>query len=169
MMKQVRSVINLRCLTIKSCRTSGQEAGFTLIEAMVTLVILSVGLLGLAGMIAQSLRFNQGGYTRSQGTFLAYEIIDAMRADAGNASDYAVAYNDAVHVCITNPDSADNLVNATLGCWYGRIERELPGGSATIVQNPGGGNPLEYEITMSWIDRTNDNDAVNQTWTVEIS
>jgi len=169
MMSGSASVMKRRGLTFKFPGICGQEAGFTLIEAMVTLVILSVGLLGLAGMIAQSLRFNQGGYTRSQGTFLAYDIIDAMRADADNASDYAVAYDDDVHICITNPDSGDNLVNATLGCWYARIERELPGGSATIVQNPGGGNPLEYEITMSWIDRTNDNDAVNQTWTVEIS
>ncbi|MEL0082879.1 MAG: type IV pilus modification protein PilV [Gammaproteobacteria bacterium] len=144
--------------------------GFTLIEVLVTLLILSVGLLGLAGMIGQSLKFNQGGYTRSQATFLAYEIIDAMRADASNATDYAVAYDNGVnHVCVTNPTSADNLVDATLGCWHERVAAELPGGTATVVNDPDADNPLEYEITLIWIDRNNDNQAVNQTWTVEIS
>lgn len=146
-----------------------ESGGFTLIEVLVTLLILSVGLLGLAGMIGQSLRFNQGGYTRSQGTFLAYEIIDAMRADADNAADYGATYDDALHVCVTNPDATDNLVNATLGCWHARVARELPGGAATIVNNPDGDNVLEYEITMSWAERTSDNQVVSQSWTVEIS
>ncbi|MBL4621302.1 MAG: type IV pilus modification protein PilV [Immundisolibacteraceae bacterium] len=151
---------------------SNRVQGFTLIEVMVTLLILSVGLLGLAGMIGQSLRFNQGGYTRSQGTFLAYEIIDLMRADANNADDYAVIYDSNIHVCIDNPDAGDNLVNATLGCWYNRVARELPGGTATIVNDPNvatDSNVLEYEITMTWIDRSNNNQVVNQTWMVEIS
>ncbi len=146
-----------------------EHAGFSLIEVLVTLLILSVGLLGLAGMIGQSLKFNQGGYTRSQSTFLAYDIIDAMRADAANAADYAVVYDDSVHVCVVNPDAADNLVDSTLGCWHERIAAELPGGTATIVNDPDGDNVLEYEITMNWIDRTNDNETISQSWTVEIS
>ena len=147
-----------------------QANGFTLIEVLVTLLILSVGLLGLAGMIGQSLKFNQGGYTRSQATFLAYEIIDAMRADSNNAADYAVAYDNGVnHVCVINPTSADNLVNATLGCWHQRVADELPGGTATVVNDPDADNPLEYEITMNWVDRNNNNQVVGQTWTVEIS
>ncbi len=151
------------------------EHGFTLIEVLVTLLILSIGLLGLAGMIGQSLKFNQGGYTRSQGTFLAYEIIDAMRADADNAASYAVAYDSNVHVCpvdVSNKprsiQAGDNLANATLGCWHQRVADELPGGTATIVNNPGGGNALEYEVTMQWYDRQGDTN-VSQTWTVEIS
>ena len=161
--------MNMPLSKLSSTYRHKKAAGFTLIEVMVTLVILSVGLLGLAGMIGQSLRFNQGGYTRSQGTFLAYEIIDAMRADADNADDYAVTFDGNVHVCIDNPDAGDNLVNATLGCWYTRIARELPDGRATIVNDPDADNPLEYEVTMIWIERTSDNQFVSQTWTVEIS
>jgi type IV pilus assembly protein PilV len=150
-------------------RATDRTAGFTLVEVMVTLLILSVGLLGLAGMIGQSLKFNQGGYTRSQSTFLAYDIIDAMRADSNNAANYAVVFAPGTHVCIVSPVAADNLVNASLGCWHRRVAAELPGGTATIVNDPNGTNALEYEITMSWIDRTNSNQTINQTWTVEIS
>jgi type IV pilus assembly protein PilV len=150
-------------------RDAKKNAGFSLIEVLVTLLILSVGLLGLAGMIGQSLKFNQGGYTRSQSTFLAYDIIDAMRADAANAANYAVIYDSDLHVCVVNPDATDNLVNSTLGCWHERVGAELPGGTATIVNDPDGDNALEYEITMRWIDRTNDNQTISQSWTVEIS
>ena len=160
--------MKIRSSTINGSPVTRKFSGFTLIEVMVTLVILSVGLLGLAAMIGQSLRFNQGGYTRSQGTFLAYEIIDAMRADADNAADYAVVYNNGVHVCVTNPTTANNLVNATLGCWHTRVLRELPGGRATIVNDPDGDNVLEYEITMFWTERTSNNQEISQSWTVEI-
>lgn len=152
-----------------------QQRGFTLIEVLVTLLILSIGLLGLAGMIGQSLKFNQGGYIRSQSTYLAYEILDAMRADVGNALSYAVAYDSVNHVCPVDingkPRSiqpGDNLINATLGCWHQRVAAELPGGTATVVNDPNGGNPIEYEITMRWYDRQG-NTNVSQTWTVEIS
>ena len=163
--------MNMPLLNFSTVCRNKKPAGFTLIEVMVTLVILSVGLLGLAGMIGQSLRFNQGGYTRSQGTFLAYEIIDAMRADADNADSYAVVFDGDTHICVTNPIAATptQLVNATLGCWYARIAGELPGGTATIDNDPDDDNPLEYLITITWVDRTNANQAVNQTWTVEIS
>lgn len=163
------SIMNFTLPTFSHHRANNQTAGFTLVEVMVTLLILSVGLLGLAGMIGQSLKFNQGGYTRSQGTFLAYDIIDVMRADPSNAANYAVAFVPGTHVCIVNPVAANNLVNATLGCWHRRVAAELPGGSATIVNDPGGTNTLEYEITMIWVDRTNNNQNISQTWMVEIS
>ena len=72
--------------------------GFSLLEVMVTLLILSVGLLGLAGLQAQSLRFNHFAFMRGQASMLAYAMADRMRAnrfavvtDAGN---YVGSYNE---------------------------------------------------------------------------
>ena len=45
--------------------------GFTLLETMIALVIFSIGLLGLAGLQATSIKFNQSAYLRTQATFLA--------------------------------------------------------------------------------------------------
>ncbi|HAD05452.1 MAG TPA: type IV pilus modification protein PilV [Desulfuromonas sp.] len=58
-----------------------QEHGFSLVEVLVALVILSIGMLGLAGMQTRSLRDNHGSLMRSQATTAANDIIDRMRAN----------------------------------------------------------------------------------------
>lgn len=64
-----------------------RTAGFTLIEVMVAMLILSIGLLGMAGLQAVSLKMNQSAQHSSQATFLAYDIIDRMRANRQAALD----------------------------------------------------------------------------------
>ncbi len=59
-----------------------KNAGFTLIEVLIAMVVLAVGLLGLAGLQATSLRNNQSAYNRSQATQLSYDLADRMRANA---------------------------------------------------------------------------------------
>ncbi len=57
------------------------NTGFTLIEVLIAMLVLAVGLLGLAGLQATSLRNNQSAYNRSQATQLAYDLADRMRAN----------------------------------------------------------------------------------------
>jgi type IV pilus assembly protein PilV len=59
--------------------------GITLIEMLIAVLVLSFGLLGLAGLQALSLKNNQSAYLRSQATMLGYEILDRLRADRENA------------------------------------------------------------------------------------
>lgn len=58
-----------------------RSKGFTLIEVMVALVILAIGLLGMATLMTQSLQSSESAYSRGQATVLAYDIIDRMRAN----------------------------------------------------------------------------------------
>lgn len=62
-----------------------RSGGFTLLEVLVSLLILSVGLLGIAGLQLTGLRNNQSAYVRSQATILAYDILDRMRANRAEA------------------------------------------------------------------------------------
>ena len=55
--------------------------GFTLIEVLIAMLVLGVGLLGLAGLQANSLRNAQSAYNRSLATELAYDLADRMRAN----------------------------------------------------------------------------------------
>ena len=64
---------------------SGSECGFSLLEVLVGLLILAIGLLGLAAMQMVSLRQNADAYLRSQATLQAYDIIDRMRANRQHA------------------------------------------------------------------------------------
>ncbi len=64
--------------------------GFSLIEVLVALAVLSVGLLGLAALQTTGLKFNHQSYERTQAVLQAYDIIDRMRA---NKSDSGGAIN----------------------------------------------------------------------------
>ena len=61
------------------------HSGFTLIEVLISMLILAVGLLGLAGLQATGLRNNLSAYNRSQATQLAYDMADRMRANVDDA------------------------------------------------------------------------------------
>jgi type IV pilus assembly protein PilV len=64
---------------------ASHQRGATLIEVLVAVLILSVGLLGLAGLQMTALKSNHSAYYRSQATVLAYDIIDRMRANRADA------------------------------------------------------------------------------------
>src|SRR5271163_4860263 len=61
------------------------ESGFTILEVLVSLVVLSIGLLGIAKLVLYSAHANDSAYLRSQATELAYEILDSMRANSTGA------------------------------------------------------------------------------------
>jgi type IV pilus assembly protein PilV len=64
---------------------AARTAGFTLVEVLVSLVILAIGLLGIAKLMLFSSHANDSAYLRSQATALAYEILDDMRANRQEA------------------------------------------------------------------------------------
>src|ERR1700683_3979002 len=75
--------------------------GFTILEVLVSLVILSIGLLGTAKLMLYSSHANDSAYLRSQATELAYEILDNMRANRQQA--LAGAYTTALGAVPVNP------------------------------------------------------------------
>lgn len=75
--------------------------GMTLIEVLVSLVVISVGLLGVAALQTVSLRNSQGSYLRTQATALADDIIDRMRANRTVALGPTYGYNTAYGQTIT--------------------------------------------------------------------
>ncbi|WP_097305155.1 type IV pilus modification protein PilV [Pseudomonas chlororaphis] len=71
---------------------SGQ-AGMTLIEVLVAVLILGVGLLGAAAVQLNALRYTDSALMTSQASFIAYDMLDRIRANS--AADYSVAAPDA--------------------------------------------------------------------------
>ena len=89
-----------------------QQKGFSLIEILVSLLILSVGLLGIATAQVSSIKMNQGAYHRSQANILLTEVLDRMRLnrDAFLAGNY-----DDVDTSQDAP-SAQACITSTTGC-----------------------------------------------------
>ena len=79
------------------------QSGFSLIEVMVAVLVLSIGILGLAALQATALRNNQSALERSQGVVNTYSMVDAMRAnvDSARAGEYVMSQTCAVPAAVS--------------------------------------------------------------------
>ena len=77
--------------------------GFTLVEVLVSLVVLSLGLLGIAKLMLFSSHSNDSAYLRSQATDLAYQMLDDMRANTTQAAVPLGSYTTALTDVATDP------------------------------------------------------------------
>ncbi len=110
------------------------NAGFTLIEVLIAVVILAGGLLGLAALQATTLRNNQSAYFRSLATQLAYDISDRMRSN--RAGVIAGVYNDAAASndnCEVNTCTPAQMAGYDMARWHGAAGLgQLPGGAGVV-------------------------------------
>ena len=125
--------------------------GFNLIEILVTMLILAIGLMGIAALQFKGLQYNQDAYSRSQINFLAYDIADRIRLNRDNAADYVGNFT----LGGTAPTGCNQASGADkdndLACWRLSVYNALPPGSeANITQASG-----VMEVELTWTDRGN--------------
>ncbi|HDN27906.1 MAG TPA: type IV pilus modification protein PilV [Thioploca sp.] len=65
-------------------KTKLKSAGFSMLEMLIALLVLSIGLLGVATLQIRGQQFNQVGYLRTQATFLASDIMERIRVNSDN-------------------------------------------------------------------------------------
>jgi type IV pilus assembly protein PilV len=135
-----------------------KNAGFTLIEVLIAMLVLAVGLLGLAGLQATGLKNNQSAYNRSQATQLAYDLADRMRANViGKTSYTAILPSSATEKqnCLnTTGCSLADMATNDLYQWNLAVTTSLPNGIGTlaVTPNPCTTNICLYTITIFWDD-----------------
>jgi type IV pilus assembly protein PilV len=148
------------------------NTGFTLIEVLIAMLVLAVGLLGLAGLQATSLGNNQSAYNRSQATQLAYDLADRMRANIVGKARYTailpgVATAKANCVPTTSPPTgciSTEMAENDLFEWNLAVTTTLPSGIGTIAVNPnpcGVNDACIYTITITWDDDRDGDDSNN--------
>ena len=123
--------------------------GMTLVEVLVTLVIISVGLLGLAALQLTSLKGNQEAYVRSQASTLAGFILDRMRANPQGFRD------DEYVVALNGTGTAGTTSGNDLAAWQNEINRLLPGGAINAAGSIAYDTttPRIVTITIQWSER----------------
>lgn len=116
-----------------------RQRGVTLIEILVAVVVLSLGLLAMAGLQLSSLRASTGSILRGQAAVLATDMAERMRGNAGDARNYSLALN-------SNPTGGSTTRERDYADWVARL-RNLPAGTGSVAVN---GN--DVTITVQWDD-----------------
>ena len=134
----------------------GKNSGFSLIEVMVSVVLLTTSLLGVAALQSASTKYDNQAYFRSQSVIQVGEMIDRLRANPAGVSD---GYYDVSPIPESYP-ADENCGLSTVTCtaeelavydlvnWNSMNAQVLPGGVGSITQSVG--NRI---IRVSWIEQ----------------
>jgi len=136
-----------------------RQRGFSLLEILITLFLLTLWLLASAGVQSASLQFNKAAQFRTQAVYFATDIAERMQANKTGATAGNYAYDGAVvnppTDCTTVACAPDEVAALDLSEWSARVTATLP--SATVSVTPDAiGNPVTYTIVVSWVDRRGD-------------
>ncbi len=152
-------------MRILDSKSTDRQSGFSLIEVMVTLAIVSVAALGMAGLQTLTLRANNNALLESQAATLAQDLIERIRANPEGV--YATTFNAALvnssvvcegryASCNANTMAQYDLAHwkCSLGavvlsgaCEMRGISGQLPNGDGSLTL---AGNV--YTITIRWFD-----------------
>jgi type IV pilus assembly protein PilV len=132
-------------------RAPANQLGFSLIEALVALVVLSVGMIGIAALHGQSLGAARTALYRTIAISLAADMADRIRLNRLGRADYQLgALNGNCE-----PGGVDCTPTAMarhdLFVWNQQVQQRLPGGAWQVLFNAGT-NPPTYTITVSWVE-----------------
>jgi type IV pilus assembly protein PilV len=150
---------------------SHRMRGFTLLEVLVALVILSIGLLGLAAMQASALSSTHGSQLESMVAIQARSLADAMSANpdywSANSPTFAItpsptspttpvisstAPSAPTTACLnTACGSAADMAGYDVQLWAAELLKLVPGASATIACTASA--PVGCSITIQWTEK----------------
>lgn len=145
----------------RSYGASGQR-GVGLIEVLVAVLILSIGLLGIAMVQTRSLASNNGAMTRAMAVVASYTIFDAMRADSTNA--LAGAYNGTIDTSACPTDSG-TLAASALADWCVNLRDTFGAANATPTGKieAVAGSLDTFQVTITFDDSRTGNGSGSQT------
>ena len=111
-------------------RSAQRQHGVSLVEVLVSVVVVALGLLGAVALQATALRNNQGAYERTQTSILTQGIFDAMRANLPGVA--SGSYNTDDWVC-TAPN-ATTLASRDIARWVNNLHSQIhPGACGSIA------------------------------------
>lgn len=138
--------------------------GFTFVETLVSVLILSTALLGLVGLQAAGVKNVVGSHNRTQAAQLASSMADKMRANVADAGLYATS----TYTTVSPASAVQTTCSPPTGCtpaqmaqndlfdWNTQLQSSGNGlaKTGTIVAT---GTPVRFVITVSWSENRDDN------------
>lgn len=119
-------------MNMKEIASLHQQSGATLLESLISMVVVALGLLGVLSLQVYAVKGGQSSHTSSQVTTIAYELFDLMRAKR----------EDALEGAFADGETGDRAY------WDARVSAVLGSdASGKLVQN---GN--RFQLTLVWND-----------------
>ncbi|MBN1238543.1 MAG: type IV pilus modification protein PilV [Gammaproteobacteria bacterium] len=125
------------------------QNGFSLIEALVALVVLSVGMIGVAAMYGQGLAATRSAQLRTQAVNLAADMADRIRVNRLGGAAYAGAAADRGCGPGGGTCAPAEMAAHDLFVWESQAAELLPNGSTEVLYD-GGTTPPTYTVRVSW-------------------
>ena len=140
---------------------ANKQQGFSLVEVLIALIIMSVGMLGIAGLYVQSLQAGRTSMFRHHAVHLAGDVADRIRANptAGIAYEGGGANNNCV--AAGNDCSVAEMAANDVFLWDAQATGSLPNGAVQITFDDTV-TPPNYTIAVSW-DEPGDTPSYNVT------
>lgn len=138
--------------------TRMKQSGFTMVEVLVALVVLTIGLLGIAALYLNSLQSGRTAIYRTQAVTLAADLADRIRMNRTAQAAYGSLFADVeavVGACDSTGGCSDaDLASTDLFRWKATIAQLLPNGQGQVaVTLPvAGGEPTNYVVTVRWAE-----------------
>lgn len=101
------------------------QNGFSLIEVLVTILLVSIGLLGMVALQGRTIAYTQDSVQRNAAAMLADDLLELIRAKPGDEGFYkrkTDEFPDKPDSCAPMPQAASDQ----LGCWAARVKSALP-------------------------------------------
>lgn len=139
------------------------QRGFTLLEVLVALIVLSIGLLGLSGLQTTSLRSSHSASLRTHATILSADILDRIRANRvaalGASKSYDIAFADVANPAACATDcTAQQIADRDLYEWQFYVKR-LPAGEGSVEVDDDG----TVTVQIQWADSRDSSNKLNFT------
>lgn len=147
---------SLRARRADQAATPDRQAGVMLLEALIALVLLAVGLLGIAAVMLNGARYSTEAQFRSVAMIEVSSMVDRIRQNPGAIANYLGRYTtdpEALPEC----DSTAATAETDLACWRRDLALELPPDSIAEIALAAGN---EYNILVQWNDRDAQSHAV---------
>lgn len=130
-----------------------KQGGFSLIEVLVTMVVVALGLLGFAALQVHSIKSSRTALQRSYATMAAYDLVDCVRANRANATAYEIGSVAGGVYTFTAPDdytTDGTFTGNDLDAWLTRLGNALPGAGAILDVNGS-----QVTVVIQWAENVN--------------
>lgn len=121
------------------------QRGVGLIEVLVTVLIISTALMGLAALQSRSLQYNQGSYFRSQANIMASDILDRLRIYTSDNAKWSEGF-------VNDLPPMESKAGADITRWRTGLENSLPGGEGILSCVK---ETRICTVTISWKNQNN--------------